>query len=317
MAVPRATSKPRQVRVPEFDARGVFAAYRDKVYYRYAVGMHVDILAGGIPSDPNVAEGWLRTKLGLSKDQLVQEQVAAVMLERGIDASEATKAVTEMKHLNGFKRDTTTDLAVRARREAQEPLLAGLKKAEAALAATTDATTLKELETEVADLKAKLDAASRIGELYIEGRQAKAMLKEACSIAADLSLLQPRGYGNNSKKGLLSFFAETGFIEESTLYLGVTAPDGINQRFVHTYRGSGIQYEEFVRNVNLELTVMSAHDYTEDEWAAMWVLAERNGIGASRSQGNGTFTVTRWQRLAGGPTHRVGRRKTADSDGEG
>lgn len=68
----------------------------------------------------------------------------------------------------------------------------------------------------------------------------------------------------------------------------------IIQRFIHKWNGSAIQYEEIVYDADASFTIESSHPYTDDEWAAIWVSAQNNGIGASRSQDCGRFEVTRW-----------------------
>lgn len=218
----------------------VFEKYRAEMFpYRFAGQLHVGVIAGGTPTDPKVAEGWLRTKLGIDKDDLIREKVAEVMVERGVTADEATKLVDAEKHLNGFKRDENG--------------------------------------------------------LYIEGRQLKAALKEAASIAVAAGKLNSRGWGRTNK-GLLSYLAEHVFVVEDRLYLGVSEPTGVAQRFVHTFRGTGIQYEEYVEDAKVDFTVISDHDFSAKEWAAIWLCGEQNGIGASRSQGFGRYEVTRWDK---------------------
>lgn len=220
----------------------VFAKFKDEMYpYRFSGQLHVGVIAGGVPTDPNVAEGWLRTKLGKDKDDLIREKVAEVMVERAVTADEATAIVNDTKHLNGFKRDESG--------------------------------------------------------LYIEGRQLKAALKEAASIAVAAGKLGSRGWGRTNK-GLLSYLAEHVFVVEDRLYLGVTEPTGVAQRFVHTFRGTGIQYEEFVEDAKVDFTVISDHDFSAKDWAAIWLCGEQNGIGASRSQGFGRYEVTRWDRIS-------------------
>lgn len=216
----------------------VFAKYQREMYpHRFAGSLHIGVLAGGTPTDPKVAEGWLKTKLGIDKDDLIREKVAETMLERGVTADEATSIVNENKHLNGFKRDENG--------------------------------------------------------LYIEGRQLKAAIKEAASVAVAAGNLKGRGWGATNK-GLLSYVAEHIFVVEERLHLGVTQASGVNQRFVHTFRGSGIQYEEYVNDAKVDFTVMSDHDFSAKEWAAIWLSGEQQGIGASRSQGFGRYEVTRW-----------------------
>lgn len=131
------------------------------------------------------------------------------------------------------------------------------------------------------------------GELYIEGRQLKAALKEAINVAVAADKLNGRGWGKTNK-GILSYFAEHVFIVEEKLLLGVTEPSGINQRFVHTWKGTGIQYEEYVEDAKISFTVISDHDFTDAQWETIWLTGEKQGIGATRSQGFGTYEVTAW-----------------------
>lgn len=211
--------------------------------------MRVGRLAGGIPSDPNVAEGWIRTKVS-DHDDLIREAVAETMMERGITAEQAAEEVARNRHLNGFKRHETT------------------------------------------------------GELYIEGRQLKAGIKEAASVCIAAGKLTPDGRTKDGKAGkgwgvtnksLVSFIAEHVQVVEDRLYLGVKEPSGIAQRFVHTWRGSGIQYEEIVNDVDLSFTISSDYAFSEEFWGILWLTAEQQGIGASRSQGYGRYEVREWE----------------------
>ena len=215
----------------------VFAQQKlDLFPHRYSGQLTVGTIVGGVPTDPKVAEGWLRTKLGGTDDR-VREMVAEVMVERGVTAAEATGIVNMNQHLNGFKRDENG--------------------------------------------------------LYIEGRQLKAALKEAASCAMAVDKLKSKGWGKTNK-GLLNFMAEHVFVVEERLYLGATEATGINQKFVHTFRGSGIQYEEYVTNARIDFTVIADHLFEDSDWAAIWTSGEQQGIGASRSQGYGRYDVTRW-----------------------
>lgn len=231
----------------------VFAKYRPTAYpHTFAVEITVSRIAGGIPTDPKVAEGWLKTKLVADRDDLIREAVAEVMAERGVTADEAAKVVDITKHLNGFKRDTTG--------------------------------------------------------LYFEGRQVKACIKEAANIrwpqgrwSADkngkVRLAIKTGDERTSGKATRSFWAEHAFVQDDRIPLGVAEPTGVAQRFVHTWRGSGIQYEEFIDDAKLAFTVASDLDFADEHWALLWLTAEQNGLGASRSQGYGRFEVTRWERI--------------------
>lgn len=230
----------------------VFEKYKAKAYpFNYVAELLVPVINGGTPTDPNVAEGWLKGVLGADKDDLIREAVAEVMVERGIGTEEAAEEVSKRRHLNGFKR----------------------------------------------------------GEhgLYIEGRQIKAAIKEAANIRwpngrwsvdknGKVRLLIKSGDERTSGKATRSWIAEHVSVQDSTVYLGVDEPSGVNQRFVHTFRGSGIQYEEYVSDAKLTFTVATDVELTEEMWALIWLTGQEQGIGASRSQGYGRYEVTRWDK---------------------
>jgi hypothetical protein len=223
----------------------VFAKYEARSFpYRFGATLHVSCIAGGTPSDSNVAEGWLRSKLA-PKDDLIREMVAEVMAERGVDAEEAAKIVDLRKHLNGFKRFRPED--------------------------------------------------DQTG-LYIEGRQVKAAIKEAGSVAVAAGKLEGRGWGKTNK-GLLGYLSEHVFVVEDRIPLGVAEPSGIAQRFITSFRGTGIQYEEYVDDAKVSFTVMTDHNFSEQEWAHIWLTGQQQGLGASRSQGFGRYEVVRWEPL--------------------
>lgn len=127
--------------------------------------------------------------------------------------------------------------------------------------------------------------------LYIEGRQLKAAIKEAANIR------WPKERWGISKKGTLGFFSEHVFVVEDRLSLGVNEATGINQRFVHTWRGHGIQYEEYVENAEIDFTIITDFDFEQEVWAMLWLTGEQEGLGASRSQGFGKYTVVRWEKI--------------------
>jgi hypothetical protein len=247
----------------------VFDKYIPTAYpHQYTATLAVHRLAGGIPSDDKVAEGWLKTKLVGDRDDLLRQAVAETMAERGITADEAAKEVDTLQHLHGFKR-----------------------------AACPDCTT----PTTVSD-----PTCGGKHELYIEGRQAKSMIKEAANVRWPWPMynwtingLRRSGAvkGDGKGKSTLSYIAEHVFVQEDRILLGVTEPDEIEQRFVHTWRGSGIQYEEIIREATVRMTVATDHDLTEEQWAVLWLTAQQIGIGSSRSQGFGRFEVVGWEPL--------------------
>jgi hypothetical protein len=216
----------------------IFAEAQGRAYpYRYDAEIFVPMLVGGVPSDPKVAEGWIRTKVQGTEER-IQNLIAETIVDRGVSAEEAVRIVNEMKNLNGFKRTPE-------------------------------------------------------GELCIEGRQLKAMLKEAVSVAAGAAKIKQTGWGV-TRKWIKGFFPEHVFVVEGIVPLGVTSPTGILQNFPHTHNGSSIQYQEYVTDVKLSFTVITDWKFTKKEWEMIWTTAEKQGLGSSRSQGYGIFSVTRW-----------------------
>lgn len=139
------------------------------------------------------------------------------------------------------------------------------------------------------------------GQLYIEGRQVKAALKEAVSVACAAKKVGIRGWGE-TKKFLTSYLPEHVFVLEETLPLMVNGqpvmePSGVMQTFIHNFRGSSISYQEYVTDAEFEFTVITDHDFSDNEWAMFWTTGEMQGVGASRSQEYGRYAVTRWDRV--------------------
>ena len=132
--------------------------------------------------------------------------------------------------------------------------------------------------------------------LYIEARQVKAMLKECTNI-----LFAGTKMGI-TKKGAKSFLAERVFVEPDKIYLGVTEPTGIDTVIGHVSGPRGPQstlaYVEYVDKPVITFDVMAAKDCIPDDmWGQVWVLGEKNGLGAMRSQNHGHFEVTKWSKV--------------------
>ena len=131
------------------------------------------------------------------------------------------------------------------------------------------------------------------GELAVEGRQIKAMLKEATNIAYPWKAPKPRKYMGKSMKGALS---EHVFVVEDFIPLGVDEPDGVDVRFSSTSTGRrAITREEFLEQVDVNFTMVTDMDLKKDVWAQIFVTGQMQGFGTSRSQGYGTFKVTQFK----------------------
>ena len=221
---------------------GVFGSWQGKSYpYTFNVQLIVDKLVGGVPSDPNVAKGWIETKMKNASEDKVRDLVTKTMVERNVSRDEAIEEVKKLRTLSGFKKDPEKGL-------------------------------------------------------FIEGRHVKAMLKEAVSIAVAAKKLEMTKWGA-TRKWLSTYFPEHVFVVEDSIFLGVMEPDEVIQSFVHVRNVSAIQYQECVNKAEVNFTLVTDHDFTDEQWAMIMTTGERNGLGAGRSQGYGTFTVTRWDKV--------------------
>lgn len=223
----------------------IFADAHNKKYNRrYSFQATVEILVGGIPADPKVAEGWIKKNLGIDNEELIQAKVAETMIERGVEVSEATDLVVANSKLIGFKRDPDRDIEK---------------------------------------------------ELYIEGRQVKAAIKESANIC------WPKRRWGPTSKGTRSYWAEHVFVPEMRIHLGTNEPSGVMQQFVSTWRGTGIQYSEYLEEVPISFTVFTDADHatiSDDDWSELWATGEQEGIGAGRSMSYGRYAVTGWELLS-------------------
>lgn len=221
-----------------------FDKYRKDAWpYEFAATIRVPAISGGVPADPKISEGWIRSKFD-EKDALIHAMVADTMLEREVDFGEATKIVDAQQNVNGFKRNGHG--------------------------------------------------------LYIEGRQVKAAIKEATSVAVAAGKIPMKNWGKTNKH-LQGFVAEHVVVVEDEIPLGADEASGVHQRFIHKYdpsvkrRISAIHYEEYVENAEMNFTVRTDFNFKEKDWAMIWLTGEQQGIGASRSQGFGRYEVTRWE----------------------
>jgi hypothetical protein len=134
--------------------------------------------------------------------------------------------------------------------------------------------------------------------LYLEDRNLKAMLKESCNIVF------PWDGGANKFRGKTprSALAEWVFVDEPRIHFGRMEPDG---RHLQVGQVSGPQgprstltYYDFISQPTLSFHVLSFEDrVTMDQWKRILIHAQRNGLGALRSQSFGQFRVTAFDKL--------------------
>lgn len=88
------------------------------------------------------------------------------------------------------------------------------------------------------------------------------------------------------------------FVPEVEIPLGLDEPDGIITSFPIGRSGTpSLKTEEYVRDAEMEFTVITDADLKPKQWKDLWITAEMNGIGASRSQGYGKFKVVAWDKI--------------------
>lgn len=108
--------------------QSVFAASFNKVWAnRFTVELHLANIVGGVPADPNIVEGWIRSKVS-DNDEMVLQLVAQTMADLGVEGVEgrdaAIAALKETpKGLTVFKADPEDGLYIEGRQ-----LKAGLKE---------------------------------------------------------------------------------------------------------------------------------------------------------------------------------------------
>lgn len=138
------------------------------------------------------------------------------------------------------------------------------------------------------------------GQLVYEGRCMKAALKEASNVAYPGTSWPGKPTG--MKKGLMRRLAETVFVDDQHIGLGVDRPSGTEQRIKHimTPQGprSAINVVDFVEQPKLTFTVAVLDDFLPIEaWLRIWQCAEEIGIGADRARSDGKFELLAWDRI--------------------
>lgn len=141
--------------------------------------------------------------------------------------------------------------------------------------------------------------------LYIEGRQLKAMFKEAANI---LRPMLEKSEKKDTKKSrftaLRAKLAERLFVEEERVHLTrldgsrIREPDGNEERAIHVMTAMGprtaLKSVDWVGPCEINFTIKLLNDGVVDIDLVKILLeyAGENGLGADRSQGNGLFDVT-------------------------
>jgi len=219
---------------------------------------------GGVPRNPKMIEGWLRSKAGVDDVFELRQMMLRTLIDSGVevDASmtyeqivEATEKIAGSNQTSGFKRGQH-GLFLESRqvksmlRESVNILYPG---------ETWGATTRKNAE------------------------------------GKDVT-----GYRG---KGAKNYFVERVFVSPDCLWLGRTEPDGVEMIVGHVMGPQGprstLSYHEYVERPSIVFDVLVMKDLIEQSrWMEVWQSCQENGLGALRSQGYGRFDIQAWDRVS-------------------
>lgn len=281
---------------------GIFAS-ESNLFTRVAVTLEMKgKLVGGIPKDPKLIQGWLRKNMGVTDQQELLVKVRETMIATGV----------------ALKPDATLEEMFEAsERIAGERQTTGFKMIERV---HPDGTPMFKEDAD-GNLVLKDGKPQRAVALILEGRQLKAMLKEVTNI-----LFAGEKWGT-TRKGPKSFLAERVFIEEEAVILHkpdgqpFTEPSGLEMMIGHVTGPQGprstLGYHEHVEGALLSFTLLIAQDaIPHDAWPDLWVLAEQNGLGATRSQSYGKFDIRRFEVIKQGDSYQAARIRPRDKADE-
>jgi hypothetical protein len=150
--------------------------------------------------------------------------------------------------------------------------------------------------------------------IYIEARCVKAMFKECASV------LRITTQKIGSKQILQHGFEVKSLDGGARLYLGRDQADGYDESPIHVVTPQGprtaIKRVDYVENVELtfEVWVLTTHaaekrHVGEEDLKRMLALGQENGLGADRSQGQGKFEVTAFEKVSSGETPAPAKKK--------
>lgn len=235
-----------------FQDRSIFTKYRCEITFR-------DKVLGGTPKNPEIIEGWLRTKTMVSDDAEIKQMMLRTLVELGAEVSpdmdfedleKASQKLAAIKQTNGFKVQGTND---------------------------------KVLCMEDRQVKAMLKEAvnvlyGAIGERWGKSRKGpRGFTAERVFISPSFIPLTKNGKGLTQPDGV------------ELLIVHADTPQGPR---------SSLAYHEYTVGASIEFEIEVLRNELEPEkWPEIWVYCQENGLGACRSQSYGRFDVTKWEEI--------------------
>lgn len=237
----------------------VFADKHDEEFAAYDVELSFhDKLLGGSPKKPDLIEAWIRKSAGVTDEMERRRIVVQTLKDQGVELPAGID-------VSGDISDVTYEEVIRASEAiAGEQNTCGFKK-------------------------------NGHG-IYVESRHVKAMIREAVNIG-----FAGERWGR-TRKGPKAFTAERVMVGPDQILLGDEEPHGVHRTIKHIEdrqgKRSALGYYEYVEQpvISFQVEVLD-DDIAHENWPRIWVIAEMEGLGACRSQGYGTFSVTKWERV--------------------
>lgn len=243
--------------------KSVFEQYDDESFDVFGVVLHItDRIVGGQPKDPKLVEGWLGKNMGLQDEEL-KSRVLQHLKEMGVEVEDDWDYEKMQQALAGAAGEIKTQ---------------GFKR-------------------------------TPEGKPYIESRHLKAMLKESTNIVFPRGQFKFGGYVNRNDRQVggkepRAYVAERVFPQPEKIVIaddisGVELAIGhIEDWKAESGTRATIGYFEYVEQAKIEFMIEARKDcLTEEQWRMIWAHAQRNGLGAMRSQGYGQFVVSEWGRM--------------------
>lgn len=244
---------------------GIFDTQASSMFTTYAARIRFrDRLMGGIPKNPKIIEGWLRSKAGIEQEEEIRRALLRTLLEVGADVTpdmtfeeleKASEGLAAQRQTNGFKIGD------------------------------------QGLYLESRTVKAMLKESVNILYPSATGKWGSVMKTNQKGETKETGGKMPK-----------SFVAERVFVSPDRLWLGRMEPDGVEMFIGHVMGPKGPQstltYHEYVEGAVLDMNIMVLRDEVRAEhWPEIWVHAQENGLGALRSQGFGRFDIEQWERV--------------------
>lgn len=236
----------------------IFASQKANLFRNYTAEIEFrGRIVGATPSDPKLIEGWLRSKMGLTREDEIREMTVRTLVDLGLYATE-----------NEDELDTTFgSLAQAAEAIAKKSQTQRFKRDEHGL--YIEDRIVKAMLREAVNILFPYQAPNNAGKWGVTRKAARSFFVERVFV--------------NPAKIYLGASEPTGI----DLFVGhVSGPQGPR---------STLGYYEYVERARCTFDVIVMKDEVKDEqWGEIWALAEEIGLGAMRSQSFGRFDVLAW-----------------------